>query len=158
METRTLLMAETEGDLEAVTAGTAEDIRQKVLGKLVADKNEEIAIKDQEIGMLTGRISSLEGQIAEDRLARERDSEIRRERVRKFFYTLMMIIISSPFLIMLLYSLYDYGNDPSNNSLLRVTAAAAVNILGAIALFFIDPWKVQIRSLSDKFANRFIVY
>lgn len=140
METRTILMAETEGDVEALSAGTVQDVREQVMSRLVKHKDEEILSLTEK---LTAEIDK-----------RNQRMLISRNRIYVIVWRLFQSVVVLSFLYLLVAEVLEALYDPSQIDIAKIVALVIVNLMGALALFFIPQWKRYLRTISNRLADR----
>jgi hypothetical protein len=152
-ETRTLLMTETEGDIGAITSGTVEDIRQKIMAGLMKDKDEIIEKRDREIDGLKKSIFELDSKLNHAMSAIDLQKIDRLNMVRSFVWKAFQISIILFFLYLLFVEINNFIVKPKERDALYLLSLMVVNGLGALSLFFVTPWKRWLRVQSDRIAD-----
>lgn len=155
LETRTILMADTEGDSDAITVGTTLEIKNKVMHKLLGGKDEIIFSKETEIANLRQAVADF----ANDQIvARNRVDQAMRK-IQKLaeiaLWRFFQFAISIPFLIIfLLNSIDGYRRSGLKGFGVEDAILFIVMVITVFALFVVSPWKRKMRAISNGIAKK----
>jgi hypothetical protein len=155
LETRTILMADTEGDSDAITVGTTLEIKNKVMHKLLGGKDEIIISKETEIANLKQAVADFENdQIA----ARKRVDQAMRK-IQKLaeiaLWRFFQFSISIPFITIFLFNSVDgYKRNGLKGFGVEDAILFIAMVITVFALFVVSPWKRKMRTISNGIAKK----
>ena len=149
LETRTILMTQTEGDPTAITEGTTLDIKNRVMHRLLGEK-------DAEIEDLKAKVASLLHRENERSANAERWVKKAERFVRIGAQFALKCACVLPFAVLLLIDVARmFEESPlSSMSVVRVVVYAFATVIAALATIYVPPIERGIEKLAGALAER----
>lgn len=149
METRTILMTQTEGDPGAITEGTTLDIKTKVMRRLLGEK-------DAEIAELKSTVATLVQRDNERRLQVERRVKRAEELAQRAAVRLVQILIVLPFVALLAMDVWHLARAGEETAFdyIRASMLAIATLVAGWATIYVPPVERFIAAVGRRTATR----